>query len=612
MSTSVDSAAAKYRAAVWLDKGAAERPDRAPLNKVAVLVAHGMGQQIAFETLALIAEGLQEAAKERGDAVDTPLSRSFTSNGQPFQRIELRVRPHDAAPVDVHVYEGYWAPLTEGKVNLRDVIDFLRGAAKNGILNSARGTFRRWMFDRFEPFHVPARTMLYLILALAVVLSLVVMNSAIAAVAAARALLSATPSWLSAGLLSDLTTTFNVVLAALAIFGVSLAIAWMLPTRARFRRRVAGVVTIGTSLLALVAIVLAGVSLPFLFYGHVRGGIGADVQLWHRLFAPSLVAGFDSAFGVTLAWLTILALAVAAARWTYTLGHGVLGDFETRDSRFRTTLVTAGFLVVAAAAVVIAVKLSGATASLGAIAGLSASLPWLLLIAASAFIRQVLVQFVGDVAAYVSPYKLDRFNSLRKDIKDAVYKVARGIYEMRDASKSQRPDDKQAPFEYQQVVIAGHSLGSVVAYDILNQLIREDEKSELNIATRTPLLLTFGSPLDKTAFIFGVQGNGTTEARESVAASYQPLLLDYAYRPAKWVNVYSLWDIISSRLKLYDLPDATDPKRVDNVLDTDASTLLLAHTEYWKTGVVFDRMYDAVIGTAGVPRLDPSGVTERV
>ncbi len=111
---------------------------------------------------------------------------------------------------------------------------------------------------------------------------------------------------------------------------------------------------------------------------------------------------------------------------------------------------------------------------------------------------------------------------------------------------------------------------------------------------RTPLFLTFGSPLDKTAFIFGAQGHGTTEARESLAASVQPLIQDYTYRPDQWINIYSPWDIISGYLDLYDLPGATNSRKVNNLKDPEATTLLMAHTEYWNDGLLVRTLYDAL------------------
>jgi hypothetical protein len=74
--------------------------------------------------------------------------------------------------------------------------------------------------------------------------------------------------------------------------------------------------------------------------------------------------------------------------------------------------------------------------------------------------------------------------------------------------------------------LVGRSLGSVVAYDTLNGLLNED----VSRSTRTQLLLTFGSPLDKTAFLFRAQSE-FSDVREALAAATQPLIVDYALRP---------------------------------------------------------------------------------
>lgn len=73
---------------------------------------------------------------------------------------------------------------------------------------------------------------------------------------------------------------------------------------------------------------------------------------------------------------------------------------------------------------------------------------------------------------------------------------------------------------YNQVVVAGHSLGSVIAYDALNQInLDMNTKDGLSSTLSGKLrgLVTFGSPLDKTAFCFADRILGT-EAFQSPAA----------------------------------------------------------------------------------------------
>jgi hypothetical protein len=198
------------------------------------------------------------------------------------------------------------------------------------------------------------------------------------------------------------------------------------------------------------------------------------------------------------------------------------------------------------------------------------ALAWPLVVVLSAGVRWFLIAYAGDVAVYVQPQKLDRFTKLRQEIKECVLKTAQAVY--------------REPYE--KIVLVGHSLGSVVVYDVLNRLLLDDKA---DVEARTAQLLTFGSPLDKTAFLFAVQG-AAGEAREALAASLQPLLLS---RPKgfSWVNIYSPWDLISGHLDYYDLPARNNDSPVENVRDREATTLLVAHVEYWETALLYERLF---------------------
>lgn len=91
---------------------------RAPGKKVAVFVAHGMGQQIPFQTLDQVATRLLDQ-DGGGNPPDRKVVRAVKFNDQWLHRIELKLRSGTANPVEAHVYEGYWAPLTEGKITAR-------------------------------------------------------------------------------------------------------------------------------------------------------------------------------------------------------------------------------------------------------------------------------------------------------------------------------------------------------------------------------------------------------------------------------------------------------------------------------------------------------------
>lgn len=460
-------------------EGAAPAPGAGRRRRVAVLAVHGMGQQAQFETLASVAERLA--------GPDVPVTvRAAAMTGGEFRRAEVVVDG-----VDVHVYEGYWAPITEGRVTLRDVMSFLWGAAIGGIRNAASG-FTRYAFGRVERGHRRWGTLAALVVTSLVLAALVVVDATALAIAASRAGL---PEWLPRAALDDAT--------------------W----------------------LALI-FVLCAVALA------VWIGAAASARPFLRWRATAPIAR-----GTIVVTWALFALTLAAA---IACGAGVVALVATAGTRAAPLASPPPTSVL-----------------VGAWGGLAL---------ASLVARRLFVQFAGDVAAYVSPQKLDRFHELRGEIKDAVRKVAVAIYEDRS---------------YDGVAIVGHSLGSVVAYDTLNALLREDElaarpEARRGVLDRTRVLLTFGSPLDKTAFIFANAPKDSSATREALAALSQPLLLDERYQQRiPWVNVHSPADPVSGRLDLYG-------PRVQNERDPHATTPLLAHTEYWGNDLVWTRLREAI------------------
>jgi hypothetical protein len=149
--------------------------------------------------------------------------------------------------------------------------------------------------------------------------------------------------------------------------------------------------------------------------------------------------------------------------------------------------------------------------------------------------------------------------------------------------------------------MVGHSLGSVLAYDTLNALINLDnvcpDNERRGVVRRTRALITFGSPLDKTAFIFRMQASRDEDwIREQLAASAQPLILSYEqYRPLtfRWVNIWSSMDIISGSLEYYDDPAGppSPEQHVENLPDPQAWIPLAAHVQYWDGEVFRKELY---------------------
>jgi hypothetical protein len=226
---------------------------------------------------------------------------------------------------------------------------------------------------------------------------------------------------------------------------------------------------------------------------------------------------------------------------------------------------------------------------------------WLMEILAASMVRSVLVQYVGDVAAYIAAHTVSKFWEARWQIWQTAMRVAEAIYRARTADDSK--------FLYTKIVVVGHSLGSVIGYDILNGLLMDDQFSAqpLQVAARTRMFLTFGSPLDKTAFVFRTQKDMRSQVREVGAAAVQPMIASYVNRPEEWVNLWSRADIISGHLDFYDPPNVLNakhpdhyvhsrmnPKGVQNYIDPDARTPLKAHIEYWDGKMFAEQLYRGI------------------
>lgn len=578
----------------------------APLRR-AVFIAHGMGQQIVFQTLDAVAERLFALDETRRTHLglppaDKPPARRVGVGQERLSRIELALVSPTGDARQVHLYEGYWAPLTEGKVGLRDVFGFLVRATLNGLKHAGK-PFDRWLFQRYRWFRIPVVTPLALIWALLVALALAVINAVIAAAAVARSPLRTPPPWLSGSLFADLTTTLNALLLVVLTAGFAvLATSWLGRRVASKVRQFLASLTWITVLCAIVATVVAGCLVPLLVYAHVRRAeaLPAHVEtseLWAELFEPARLEAFNRCAENLLLWGVLLVAAVL-----------FVGRIVTRLPHFGEwgSLVLAATVLSLFAAIVAGIWALSGLWLLNLPAGQIArrGVAWPLLIVVSAQIRNKLIQFLGDVAAYVTPHTLDRFNELRDEVRETVRRSAWAVY----AKQHEGSDDR----EYDAVVVVGHSLGSVVVYDVLNRLINEDELHKrraaackaplpdewLDVLGRTRLLITFGSPLDKTAYLFALQGQATSETREALAATTQPLIAHRDYRTFPWINVFSPHDVIGGPLEYYDTPAPTDPDgpplRVDNRSDPGATTPLLAHVEHWQSNVVFDAIYHAV------------------
>ena len=221
----------------------------------------------------------------------------------------------------------------------------------------------------------------------------------------------------------------------------------------------------------------------------------------------------------------------------------------------------------------------------------------------SYFIHRFVVQYMGDVIVYVSSNEVNEFWKIRDQIKQIGLSLAKVVYGAIDGVPYTRSGEAQtAPhFLYSDIVVVGHSLGSVVAYDTLNAIINQDglDSNVRKVVDRTEAFITLGSPLDKIAFLFRQKAKHAY-TRDVLAAAYQPMILDYKNRPRWWVNVFCRKDIISGSLEYFDDPAEahSEPRRARNFADSyDKLNPVSAHTGYWDRPAAKNFLYLAATGS---------------
>ena len=111
-------------------------------------------------------------------------------------------------------------------------------------------------------------------------------------------------------------------------------------------------------------------------------------------------------------------------------------------------------------------------------------------------VTKTFVEYMGDVAIYTTTDVKSKHYNIRKLILYDSFKQVEALIKDKDIEN---------------IIIVGHSLGSVIAYDtinrinyLINSINEETDKEAINmdLANKIKGFITFGSPLDKTAFFF--------------------------------------------------------------------------------------------------------------
>lgn len=212
---------------------------------------------------------------------------------------------------------------------------------------------------------------------------------------------------------------------------------------------------------------------------------------------------------------------------------------------------------------------------------------------------KLMIDYVGDVAIYTTT-----------DIKSKHFKIRQQII----ANATQRLQSLLDSKEYHQIIIAGHSLGSVISYDVLNQLnlfANHNPALQDTAKQKIKCLFTFGSPLDKIAFFFRERASKSEYIRRQILShlrSFKARNLDLKKYPeneivtneiksyvdhVEWFNYYHKDDPVSGHLDYYN-----DVKNVECTFQNEKSnTWGIAHLGYWQHAPMYEKIIEKVFET---------------
>ncbi|HEU4962646.1 MAG TPA: hypothetical protein VFV52_02160 [Bacilli bacterium] len=202
---------------------------------------------------------------------------------------------------------------------------------------------------------------------------------------------------------------------------------------------------------------------------------------------------------------------------------------------------------------------------------------------------QLVVDYLGDVAIYTSSDVKSKFYQVRQLVLGGAQKKIKLLLER----------------DYEKVIVVGHSLGSVIAYDALNQLnLQMNEDAELaQHKSKLSELITLGSPLDKVAFFFREHIPDEEYVKKLIIAHINGfrrkdvLIPSTAFEPPspldpelsssvrsflrhmRWTNYWDERDPISGRLDFYN--------GVLNVKVDNERRWGYAHIGYWENMQIY-------------------------
>ena len=204
--------------------------------------------------------------------------------------------------------------------------------------------------------------------------------------------------------------------------------------------------------------------------------------------------------------------------------------------------------------------------------------------AVAAIVSYAMTAYVADVAVYTNMDAKSKNFAARNAILDGSTAALKALL---------------ACGKYDRVILAGHSLGSVIAYDTINEILAQsnagpgpkgDQPETVLTDAQIHLLkglVTFGCPLDKIYYFFREHVKRDQAIRAQVLSmlhsfrkvpsgrDYGEFTFNYKFKQLDhliWMNAWARMDFVSGRLQFYD---------VNCSKEFHYYVPALAHLRYW-------------------------------
>jgi hypothetical protein len=205
-------------------------------------------------------------------------------------------------------------------------------------------------------------------------------------------------------------------------------------------------------------------------------------------------------------------------------------------------------------------------------------------------VRTVLVDYLGDIEVYISGNEIGRNRQARKEILTCAQEKLECILER--PAPEEKSNDQDARY-YDEVIVVGHSLGSVIAYDLLCRVLHPDAEWEVKQAReRVKHLFTIGSPLDKVWYFFRDRSNADNPVYQGILAKLKGTkdagIPESPLSDLEWTNIWCATDVISGNLTEYG--DQVENIHVSSLL----WPLFVNHVRYWTSGEAMERLGNRV------------------